>query len=72
VPVKAFFENLESRATVDQFLGWFPDVNREQVLAVLAFGSYLTSVRVLFDQGMPVLLRTISANTRSQLAAEMG
>ena len=34
VPVKALFENLESGATVDQFLDWFPGVNREQVLAV--------------------------------------
>jgi len=39
VPVKALFENLESGATVDQFLEWFPDVNREQVLAVLAFAE---------------------------------
>jgi uncharacterized protein (DUF433 family) len=36
VPVKALFENLESGATVDQFLEWFPGVNRKQVLAVLA------------------------------------
>ena len=35
VPVKALFENLESGATVDQFLGWFPGVTREQALAVL-------------------------------------
>ena len=39
VPVKALFENLESGATVDQFLEWFPGVNREQVLAVLAFAE---------------------------------
>jgi uncharacterized protein (DUF433 family) len=39
VPVKALFENLESGATVDQFLDWFPGVNREQVLAVLAFAE---------------------------------
>jgi len=39
VPVKALFENLESGATVDQFLDWFPGVNREQVLAVLAFAQ---------------------------------
>ena len=39
VPVKALFENLESGATVDQFLEWFPGVNREQVLAVLAFSE---------------------------------
>ncbi|MGI8957936.1 MAG: DUF433 domain-containing protein [Chthoniobacterales bacterium] len=39
VPVKALFENLESGATVDQFLDWFPGANREQVLAVLAFAE---------------------------------
>lgn len=35
VPVAALFENLESGATVDQFLEWFPGVSREQVEAVL-------------------------------------
>jgi uncharacterized protein (DUF433 family) len=35
VPVKALFENLESGATVDQFLEWFPGVTRVQALAVL-------------------------------------
>jgi uncharacterized protein (DUF433 family) len=35
VPVKALFENLESGATVDQFLEWFRGVKREQALAVL-------------------------------------
>ena len=35
VPVRALFENLESGATVDQFLDWFPGVTREQVAAVL-------------------------------------
>ncbi len=39
VPVKAFFENLESGATVDQFLEWFPGVKREQVRAVLEFAE---------------------------------
>ena len=39
VPVKALFENLESGATVDQFLDWFPGVNSEQVLAVLSFAE---------------------------------
>ena len=37
VPVKALFENLESGATVDQFLEWFPGVEREQVEAVLEY-----------------------------------
>ena len=35
VPVAALFENLEDGATVDDFLEWFPGVNREQVEAVL-------------------------------------
>jgi uncharacterized protein (DUF433 family) len=35
VPVKALFENLESGATVEEFLQWFPGVSREQVEAVL-------------------------------------
>ena len=35
VPVKALFENLESGATVDDFLEWFPGVGREQIESVL-------------------------------------
>lgn len=39
VPVRALFENLEDGATVDDFLHWFPGVNREQVDAVLEFAA---------------------------------
>jgi len=35
VPVRALFENLEAGARVDDFLDWFPGVQREQVEAVL-------------------------------------
>lgn len=35
VPVRALFENLESGATADQFLEWFPGVTAAQVAAVL-------------------------------------
>ena len=35
VPVRALFENLEAGATVDDFLEWFPGVQRAQVEAVL-------------------------------------
>ena len=35
VPVYALFENLESGATVEQFLEWFPEVREWQVTAVL-------------------------------------
>jgi uncharacterized protein (DUF433 family) len=36
VPVSALFENLQEGATVEQFLDWFPGVERAQVDAVLA------------------------------------
>ena len=35
VPVSALFENLRDGATIDQFLEWFPGVERHQLLAVL-------------------------------------
>jgi uncharacterized protein (DUF433 family) len=35
VPVAALFENLKDGATVDQFVEWFPGVQRSQVEAVL-------------------------------------
>ncbi len=37
VPVAALFENLRDGATVDEFLEWFPGVERAQVEAVLAY-----------------------------------
>lgn len=35
VPVKALFENLETGATVQDFLVWFPGISAAQVEAVL-------------------------------------
>lgn len=35
VPVYALFENLESGATVNEFLEWYPEVKEWQVVAVL-------------------------------------
>ncbi len=35
VPVYALFENLESGATVKEFLEWYPEVKASQVAAVL-------------------------------------
>lgn len=35
VPVSALFENVESGATVNEFLEWFPGVGRDQVDAIL-------------------------------------
>lgn len=35
VPVYALFENLESGATVNDFLVWFPEVKEWQLTAVL-------------------------------------
>jgi uncharacterized protein (DUF433 family) len=39
VPVRALFENIESGATVNDFLQWFPGIKREQVDAVLEFAE---------------------------------
>jgi uncharacterized protein (DUF433 family) len=39
VPVRALFENLDEGASVDDFLAWFPGVNRDQVHAVLAYAG---------------------------------
>jgi len=35
VPVRALFENLETGATIGQFLEWFPGVTPGQVVTVL-------------------------------------
>ena len=37
VPVSALFENLRDGATVEEFLNWFPPVQRSQVEAVLNY-----------------------------------
>lgn len=37
VPVSALFENLRDGATVEEFLEWFPGVDRAQVEAVLNY-----------------------------------
>ena len=36
LPVRALFENLESGASLDEFIEWFPGATREQATAVLA------------------------------------
>jgi uncharacterized protein (DUF433 family) len=39
VPVSALFENLESGASVNEFIEWFPGVKRQQAEAVLEFAE---------------------------------
>src|SRR5262244_906219 len=39
VPVRALFENLEGGASIEDFLAWFPGVERRQVEAVLECAS---------------------------------
>ncbi len=39
VPVSALFENLESGATVEGFMDWFPGVTREQISGVLEYAK---------------------------------
>jgi uncharacterized protein (DUF433 family) len=37
VPLAALFENLRDNASIEQFLAWFPGVQRAQVEAVLEY-----------------------------------
>lgn len=46
VPVRALFENLESGATVDQFLAWFQGVTPDQVVAVLTIEQNSRAVEI--------------------------
>jgi uncharacterized protein (DUF433 family) len=39
VPVRALFENLESGASLGDFLLWFPDIDRHQAEIVLRHAS---------------------------------
>jgi uncharacterized protein (DUF433 family) len=39
VPVRALFENLKSGASVNEFIEWFPGVERKQAEAVLEFAE---------------------------------
>jgi uncharacterized protein (DUF433 family) len=40
VPLRALFENLESGASINDFLEWFPGVKPEQAKAVLLFAHH--------------------------------
>ncbi len=42
VPVESLFTNLESGLSLDEYLDCFPDVTREQVVAVLEYAQKLT------------------------------
>ena len=42
VPVDSLFTNLESGLSLDEYLDCFPDVTREQAVAVLEYAHKLT------------------------------
>jgi uncharacterized protein (DUF433 family) len=45
VPVGSLFTNLESGLNLDEYLDCFPDVTREQAVAVLEYAQRLTLQR---------------------------
>ena len=45
VPVESLFTNLESGLSLDEYLDCFPDVSREQAVAVLEYAQRLTLQR---------------------------
>jgi uncharacterized protein (DUF433 family) len=47
VPVKSLFEHLETNCTLDEFLEWFPTVQREAAVTVLMAACKLTYKQVL-------------------------
>ena len=46
VPVSALFENLESGATIEQFLDWFEGVEERKVRTVLEYAAKSVKVSV--------------------------
>ena len=46
VPVAALFENLRDGATIEEFLEWFPGVERTQVEAILDHEIKMLAVAV--------------------------
>jgi uncharacterized protein (DUF433 family) len=44
LPVKSLFENLEAGATVDEFVEWFPALEKAAVVAVLEHASESLSI----------------------------
>ena len=49
VPVSELFENLRDGATVEDFLEWFPPVQRSQVEAVLDYELDLLAIAVVLS-----------------------
>jgi uncharacterized protein (DUF433 family) len=39
MPIAVVFENLESGATIDEIIEWFPGITREQIRRVLEFAA---------------------------------
>jgi uncharacterized protein (DUF433 family) len=39
MPIAVVFENLESGATIDDIIEWFPGITREQIVRVLEFAA---------------------------------
>ena len=50
VPIAALFENLRDGASIEEFLAWFPGVERSQVEAVLHAEAAATAVALLEEE----------------------
>lgn len=48
IPLYALYENLASGATIDEFVEWFPGVDRRQVCAVLAHEAKILRAALAF------------------------
>ena len=70
MPVAALFENLESGASVSQFVEWFPGVTIDQVRAVLDHAAP-ASARGDWPENDPQFLDRV-AQARASLRAGRG
>ena len=44
MPITVVFESLESGATIDNIIEWFPGITREQIVKVLEFAAQSANV----------------------------
>ncbi len=44
MPIAVVFENVESGATIDDVIEWFPGITREQIVTVLDFAAQSANV----------------------------
>ena len=53
MPVATIFENLEAGANIDDILGWYDGLDRDQVKAVIEFAARMERILSCGDRSLP-------------------